>query len=152
MEAIIFLALFYGGIMLIGWFFEQIGKWNNERKLRIRNEVAQEVLPHTDITSELIEHYKSKLNDIGYTNDKGVSPFWLDILSDGRKTHKHLVGGKCPSCNDGYLRVMKGKYGKFLGCSAYPKCKFTKNIDVAMQEFKQQSNEDFMKLFNLAYK
>lgn len=35
--------------------------------------------------------------------------------------------GRCPSCS-GVLLVRKGKYGKFLGCSNYPECKYTKNI------------------------
>jgi len=152
MEAIVFLVLFYGGLALIGWFFEQIGKWNEERKMKIRDEVALEILPQTDIKDELIENYKNKLKDIGYNEEQESSPFWLDVLSDGRKTHKPLVGGKCPSCKEGYLRVIKGQYGKFLGCSSYPKCRYIKNLDRAVQEYKQKSSEDFMKMFNLAYK
>jgi len=33
----------------------------------------------------------------------------------------------CPKCG-GKLEEKIGKYGKFLGCSNYPKCKYTKNI------------------------
>lgn len=32
---------------------------------------------------------------------------------------------KCPKCG-GYLVERSGKYGKFIGCSNYPKCKYTK--------------------------
>jgi len=35
--------------------------------------------------------------------------------------------GVCPKCG-GKLVLRKGKYGKFLGCSKYPKCKYTQNI------------------------
>lgn len=34
---------------------------------------------------------------------------------------------KCPEC-DGYLVEREGKFGKFLGCSNYPKCTYTQNI------------------------
>ena len=34
---------------------------------------------------------------------------------------------KCPQCG-GMLVERSGKFGKFLGCSNYPKCKFTKKI------------------------
>lgn len=34
---------------------------------------------------------------------------------------------KCPKCG-GSLIERKGKYGKFYGCSNYPKCEYTKNI------------------------
>ncbi|MEL3909036.1 MAG: topoisomerase DNA-binding C4 zinc finger domain-containing protein [Treponemataceae bacterium] len=29
----------------------------------------------------------------------------------------------CPKC-DAKLKLRKGKYGEFYGCSNYPKCKF----------------------------
>ena len=34
---------------------------------------------------------------------------------------------KCPNCG-GELKEKNGKYGKFLGCSNYPKCEYTRNI------------------------
>ena len=34
---------------------------------------------------------------------------------------------KCPKCG-GILVEREGKYGKFLGCSNYPKCKYMKKI------------------------
>ena len=37
------------------------------------------------------------------------------------------VGGKCPKCA-GTLVERRGRYGGFIGCSYYPKCKFTKQI------------------------
>ena len=33
---------------------------------------------------------------------------------------------KCPKCGE-LLVEREGKYGKFIGCSNYPKCKYTKN-------------------------
>ena len=35
--------------------------------------------------------------------------------------------GKCPQCG-GKLVMRNGKYGRFIGCSGYPKCKYTQNI------------------------
>jgi len=43
---------------------------------------------------------------------------------DTKKTEAKL----CPKCGGG-LKERDGKYGKFLGCSNYPKCKYTKNIE-----------------------
>jgi DNA topoisomerase I len=37
--------------------------------------------------------------------------------------------GKCPRCG-GNLVEREGKFGKFLGCRNYPKCKFTKSKDI----------------------
>jgi len=40
------------------------------------------------------------------------------------------AGLVCPKCG-GELVLRKGKHGEFLGCSAYPKCKFTSNFERA---------------------
>lgn len=34
--------------------------------------------------------------------------------------------GKCEKCEDGLLTVKEGRFGKFIACTNYPKCKFTK--------------------------
>ena len=35
---------------------------------------------------------------------------------------KHLE--RCVVCNNGWLRIVDGQYGEFLGCSNYPDCEF----------------------------
>lgn len=41
---------------------------------------------------------------------------------------EHLtVGSKRPKCS-GTLVERRGKYGSFIGCSNYPKCRFTKQM------------------------
>ena len=36
------------------------------------------------------------------------------------------TGEKCPKCEEGNLIIRTGKFGKFLACSKFPDCKFTK--------------------------
>lgn len=63
-------------------------------------------------------------------------------LKPSRKTAKqHLVGvrsaqihrenaireGRCPRCG-GQLTLRQGQFGRFYGCSNYPRCKFTQNL------------------------
>ena len=43
------------------------------------------------------------------------------ITEDSNKADNMI----CPRCG-GNLVVRNGKYGSFIGCSNYPKCKFTK--------------------------
>ena len=38
-----------------------------------------------------------------------------------------IANGKCPKCG-GNLVQRNGKFGSFLGCSNYPKCRFTHNL------------------------
>jgi ssDNA-binding Zn-finger/Zn-ribbon topoisomerase 1 len=57
----------------------------------------------------------------------GWRAFWLiDILRFIEKSLEKSYG-ICPNCG-GKLVMRKGKYGKFLGCNKYPRCKYTQNI------------------------
>lgn len=64
-----------------------------------------------------------------------VREFW-DPLSDQVKKVEETgervkvkvetTGAKCPDCPEGEVVIRTGKYGKFLSCSTYPECKYTK--------------------------
>lgn len=42
------------------------------------------------------------------------------------KVKVESTGQKCPECQVGEVVVRTGKFGKFLSCSTYPECKYTK--------------------------
>lgn len=42
------------------------------------------------------------------------------------KVKVQSTGEKCPDCPEGEIVVRTGKFGKFLSCSTYPECKYTK--------------------------
>jgi len=59
-------------------------------------------------------------------------PFEKLIKSTFEKAQKVKIADeetdeKCPQCNNS-LVIRMGRYGKFMACSNYPKCTFTKNI------------------------
>lgn len=39
-----------------------------------------------------------------------------------------IEGRTCPTC-DSPLQIKKGRYGKFIGCTAYPKCRFIEPLE-----------------------
>ena len=112
--------------------------FSNRADLRINT--AYNVIYISQI-NRLIKEYtdiKFQENDIQKLYDK-ISQ--LNIVSpETRKQHisevRNIVATKeqmiqqeiCPRC--GYSLVFRnGKYGDFLGCSNYPKCRFTKPIE-----------------------
>lgn len=38
------------------------------------------------------------------------------------------TGEKCPECSEGEVVIRSGRFGKFMSCSRFPECKYTKNI------------------------
>ncbi len=42
------------------------------------------------------------------------------------KVQVQSTGEKCPDCPEGEIVIRTGKFGKFLSCSTYPECKYTK--------------------------
>ena len=72
------------------------------------------------------------------------TPF-MQKIEDGKKNIKSLkvakpTGEKCPKC-DAELLLRKGRYGEFIACSNFPKCKYTKNTDGTEPEQPEETNE-----------
>lgn len=81
-------------------FFESLFSWNNLKWLLV---ILSVVIIGT-VIKILLTKFERKVDD---TIDN------------------HLVGKNiCPKCG-GKLRKRHGKYGDFLGCSNYPKCRYT---------------------------
>jgi DNA topoisomerase I len=46
---------------------------------------------------------------------------------DGQEPSNEIVG-VCPECENDLIK-RSGRYGEFIGCSGFPKCRFTKSLD-----------------------
>lgn len=62
------------------------------------------------------------------------SPFIAELIRDFKIEVRGLDGVTdssevCPDCKQGFLVRRSGKYGPFLGCSRYPKCRHTRKIE-----------------------
>lgn len=44
------------------------------------------------------------------------------------------TGDKCPECKDGEVVIRVGRFGKFLSCSKFPDCKYTKNYKEILKD------------------
>ena len=72
------------------------------------------------------------------------TPF-LNKVEDGKKNIKSLkvaipTGEDCPKCGSELL-LRKGRYGEFIACSNFPKCKYTKNSDGTEIEGPEETDE-----------
>lgn len=148
-EIILVLGLFYGGIFLVGWIIESIGKYIEQKKLETREQVFTELLGNSNL-KEITEQCKEDIKDLGYdreVEENSTSEFYQSFY---RTPYQELLG-KCPQCEDGYLRMRVGSYGKFIGCSKYPKCHYTTNIQEAKLKHKSSINQRIKEDFRKAY-
>ncbi|MDR0761437.1 MAG: type I DNA topoisomerase [Campylobacteraceae bacterium] len=120
---------------------------NIEKKQIVPTEIAFTV-------TELLEKHFPKIVDSGFTSSMEDT---LDLIAAGKKDWQIVlgefytpfdeqiskgkkeiqsikvatpIGEKCPECGSELL-LRKGRYGEFVACSNYPKCKYTKNINQA---------------------
>ena len=66
-----------------------------------------------------------------------LNRFYGPFQSDLKQADKNMKNIKregiftnetCPKCNEPLL-IRSGRYGLFMGCSAYPECDYTRNIE-----------------------
>ncbi len=72
------------------------------------------------------------------------TPF-MERIEKGKKDIKSLkqaipTGEDCPKCGSELL-LRKGRYGEFIACSNFPKCKYTKNTDGTEPEQPEETDE-----------
>lgn len=83
------------------------------------------------------ETQKLRLTDVLTTLDEKLS-FHLFPPS----TDSSINPRQCPSCQTGRLSLKIGKFGAFIGCSAYPECSYTRPIVVPDSEKNTNEEED----------
>ena len=72
----------------------------------------------------MAEHEKVLLTKSGIEKSKRKSHV-NNIKTKLNEEHKKTNNMICPKCN-GDLILKSGKYGSFIGCTNYPKCKYIK--------------------------
>lgn len=65
-------------------------------------------------------------------------PFHQQVIDASENVEKVKIadvptGDKCPECKEGDLVIKEGRFGKFIACSNYPTCKYTRNVETAVK-------------------
>jgi len=88
-------------------------------EIRENKKQSEEVLSEAkEVLIKILKKFKEKEKDIG----QGL----IDAHAE-QQTRQETMG-KCPNCADGNLIRRRGKYGSFIACTNYPKCKTTLNF------------------------
>ena len=149
MEALLWIVGIYGGFALIGWLFSKISDAFAKHREKIRDQVAAEVLNGLDIDN-VIENYKQRLKHIKYSKTDPING-QIERMKEQLWGSSAVLMKECPKCKEGHLISRKGKFGKFMGCTKYPKCDYTSKIETARAEYKKSINEQIIDDIHRAY-
>ena len=83
--------------------------------------IVDKILSYKNIAIDNIDEVVDIINKSNIT-DKNIKK---EHIKNIRENIIDKDPNKCPKCG-GQLVEREGKYGKFLGCSNYPKCKYTR--------------------------
>jgi len=60
---------------------------------------------------------------------------------DYTKIKEPEIVGKCPECGENLLK-RQGRYGEFVGCSNFPKCKFTSSLEDLEKKLAEKKDKE----------
>lgn len=85
---------------------------------------------HRDVvlTSKQMDFYRRRLLDVSTTSESERKHHRENVVRNKERRDAAVANGKCPMCK-GNLVLREGRYGRFYGCSNYPKCNYTLNIE-----------------------
>jgi len=63
-----------------------------------------------------------------FTMDVGADPRAAQVERERVREQEESLDRTCPRCEEGRLTVKSGRFGAFIGCSAYPKCRYTEPL------------------------
>ena len=131
---------------------------NIEKKQLVPTEMAFKV-------TEILEKNFSNIVDSSFTADmeeildeisegkkdwqKTLQDFYFPFMEQIANGKENIVseklakplGRECPKCGSELL-LRSGRYGNFIACSAYPKCKYTEQVEDEKKEKQEEHTEE----------
>ncbi len=115
-----------------------------EKKQLVPTEVAFKVIKMLEdhfaeiVDSSFTSQMEETLDEVAENKRDWQKVLWkfyepfIQQIADGKKnivSQKIAIptGEMCPECGEELLR-RKGRYGEFIACSGFPKCKYTQNV------------------------
>jgi len=142
---------------ILGTIIHDRGYVRRERRTLFPTELGTEVtdllmpffqdIMNVEFTA-LMEDELDKVEEGDLDWVKAVRDFYAPFEKDLKKAQKEMVNQKagaetgeaCPECGEALLE-RRGRFGKFLACSAYPDCKYTRDLGKDQRVADEPANE-----------
>ncbi|MBI2135359.1 DNA topoisomerase I [Candidatus Woesearchaeota archaeon] len=114
------------GIKTVETLEQYAPKIVDEELTRHFEEEMEEIREGKRKGEEVLEEAKEAITNIIVDFKKKEKDIGKKLLEANIETRDALSNlGKCPVCREGDLHMRKGKFGSFVACNQYPKCKTT---------------------------
>ena len=127
---------------------------NIEQKHLVPSEIAFKITEMLEqnfkniVDSEFTSKMEEKLDDIAENKadwQQILADFYYPFMDEIAKGKTSIasqklaekIGETCPNCGGELLR-RQGRFGKFIACSNYPKCKYSRNADASAEEASEE--------------
>ena len=122
-------------------FFSKYVEYNFTADLEDQlDKVSSGELKWKNLLEQFWQDFHSKTDEISQKQSSEV----IEVIN--HDLQEHFFGTDenattCPECTKGHLSIKSGRYGIFVGCSSYPECKYTKQIDEMSKADEQEGAE-----------
>lgn len=127
---------------------------NIEQKHLVPSEIAFKITEMLEqnfkniVDSEFTSKMEEKLDDIAENKadwQQILADFYYPFMDEIAKGKTSIasqklaekIGEACPNCGGELLR-RRGRFGEFIACSNYPKCKYSRNADAGTEEASEE--------------
>jgi len=127
---------------------------NIEQKHLVPSEIAFKITEMLEqnfkniVDSEFTSKMEEKLDDIAENKadwQQILANFYYPFMDEIAKGKTSIasqklaekIGEACPNCG-GELLKRQGRFGEFIACSNYPKCKYSRNADASAEEASEE--------------
>ena len=127
---------------------------NIEQKHLVPSEIAFKITEMLEqnfkniVDSEFTSKMEEKLDDIAENKadwQQILADFYYPFMDEIAKGKTSIasqklaekIGEACPNCG-GELLKRQGRFGEFIACSNYPKCKYSRNADASAEEASEE--------------
>lgn len=95
------------------WFDPIINYKYTQRLENVLDEIAEGKNDRTEVLNKFYNHFK---------------PLYDNAITNMKVIPNELTGTMCPQCGKP-LEYKHSSYGRFIGCSGFPSCRYTENIE-----------------------
>ncbi len=76
------------------------------------------------------------------TVEKITIPEIMETINKAILHHFVQENVKCPKCIEGDVQIKNSKFGAFIGCSNYPECTYTNQLEIIDEQVSMQNNDN----------